>query len=257
MIIYIDSREAVGKKYNTLVEFYVNGQVVETGVLQLSEFCCVDLEDYLFETIELKFYAVDQETTAKYKVLDKCVLNEVPYVTNLLEYKDFKEYDPEIASTIDDAPVPREWIYAYSTQVTKLNDQHNELICVFNSKILDGISICEVRSQGVDVNYKRNIDPKDTFKAFKEWFPKWIKRALIILPISIIIFVLAALLICSFNWSPFSGKSQMALLSLSALIFLIIPNGANIYTLKDNLKTRKFLVSTEILDINTFDNKEK
>ena len=57
MKIYVDSREAVGKKYNTLVEIHVNGQVVEKGVLQKAEFCCVDLEDSTLESVEMKFFA--------------------------------------------------------------------------------------------------------------------------------------------------------------------------------------------------------
>lgn len=253
MKLYIDSRAVGDYTHNTVTEIYVNGQLFKKGVLQMTEFSCVDLGDASIEELELKFFIVTRAEGNNYNRFAKCDLKKVPNILELDVFDDFREYDVESNLTIEDCFNPKDYTYAYSTKITNLEDKTNNLIFVFNEDGVEGVSICEFKGQGCDVTYERVISEDEITKAFKAWKPKWIKRGLIIFPVSIIIFALVVLLIAGVDWFSSSGKAQMALFMLSALLFLVAPNAANFMALKECLRIKEFLIKTDIIDSVTFD----
>lgn len=258
MKLYIDSRAVGNDAYNTLLEIYVNGIIVKKGILQMAEFCCVNLENRSIKELELKFYVITKEEGHKYDRFDKCDLKNVPDILELDVFEVFRKYDAETDLTIEDTSAPKAWVYAYSTKIMELETNPNHMIFVFDGEGVPDISICEVQGNEYNVIYERIISKDKIYMSFKEWKSKWIKRGLITLVISTILFICAVLLICSINWSPYSGKAQMSLLGLASLLFFVTPNGANILSFKDIIKTKKFLMNTEILDVLTFEKlKEK
>lgn len=52
MKLYIDSRAVGDYTHNTVAEIYVNGHLFKKGVLQMTEFSCVDLGDTSIEEAE-------------------------------------------------------------------------------------------------------------------------------------------------------------------------------------------------------------